>query len=463
MKRIAVIGGGITGLAAAHRIREIAGDATELLLLEGRERVGGSIGTLHRDGLVLEEGPDSILTEKPWAVALAERLGLADRLVGTQDGNRRSFVVRRGKLHPTPDGFYLLAPARMWPLVTTGIFSPLGKLRMGLDLILPRRRSQEDESVGSFVLRRLGREALDRMAQPMIGGIYGADPMKLSLQATFPRFLQMERDYGSVIRALWAGIRKRKSAQASGARYGLFVTFDDGLQVLVDELVRRLPEGAIRTGSAVQRIEPAAGRWKLVTEHGGEIVDGVISALPAYRSSDLVRGFDRDLAARLKQIPYGSSAIVSLAYPESDVPHAMDGFGFVVPDVEGLSILGCTFCHRKYPNRAPEGMALLRSFHGSRTAGQSPEELIASTRRDLELLLGIRSEPRTVHTACWPGSMPHYPVGHATLVERIEARLASHPNLALAGNAYHGLGLPDCIHSGEGAAESILEQLAVVN
>jgi oxygen-dependent protoporphyrinogen oxidase len=463
MKRIAVIGGGITGLAAAHRLREVAGDGAELLLLEGRDRVGGSIGTTLQDGLVLETGPDSILTEKPWAVDLAERLGLSDRLVGTQDGNRRSFVVRGRKLHPTPDGFYLLAPAQMWPLVTTRIFSPFGKLRMGMDLILPRRKSEEDESVGSFVVRRLGREALDRMAQPMIGGIYGADPMELSLQATFPKFLEMERKYGSVIRALWAGIRQRKSAKASGARYGLFVTFDDGLQVLVDALVDRLPPDSVRTGWEVERVEPAGSRWKLVTSKGEELVDGVISALPAYRSSDLVRGFDRDLAARLKLIPYGASATVSLAYPESDVPHAMDGFGFVVPDVEGLSILGCTFCHRKYPKRAPEGMALLRSFHGSRTAMQSPEELLASTRKDLELLLGVRAEPQVVHTARWPGSMPHYPVGHAKLVAGIEEQLATHANLALAGNAYHGLGLPDCIHNGEGAADALLNSLAIVN
>ena len=264
MKRVVVIGGGIAGLAAAHRLHELKQGAVQVRLLEARDRVGGSIGTLRRDDLILEEGPDSILTEKPWAVALAERMGIADRLVGTQDAHRRSFVVRGGRLHPTPDGFYLLAPARLWPLVTTGIFSPLGKARMALDLVLPRRKSEEDESVGSFVLRRLGREALDRMAQPMIGGIYGADPMELSLQATFPRFLDMEREHGSVIRALWAGIRQRK-AQASGARYGLFVTFDDGLQVLVDALLERLPPDTVRTGCAVEHLEPDAGGWKIVT------------------------------------------------------------------------------------------------------------------------------------------------------------------------------------------------------
>ena len=460
MKRIVVIGGGIAGLAAAHRLQELAQGAVQVRLLEARDRAGGCIGTLRRDGLILEEGPDSILTEKPWAVELAQRLGIADRLVGTQDAHRRSFVVRRGRLRPTPDGFYLLAPARLWPLLTSSIFSPLGKARMALDLVLPRRKSEEDESVGSFVLRRLGREALERMAQPMIGGIYGADPMELSLQATFPRFLDMEREHGSVIRALWAGIRQRK-AQASGARYGLFVTFDDGLQVLVDALLERLPPDTVRTGCAVERLQPDAGGWKIITAEGTETADAVISALPAYRSSELMNAFDAGLAGRLREIPYGASATVSLAYREADVPHDMDGFGFVVPDVEGFSILGCTFCHRKYPGRAPQGIALLRSFHGSRTAMSSPDELVASTRKDLELLLGVRAQPLVVHTSRWPGSMPHYPVGHAALVADIEAKLAAHPNLALAGNAYHGLGLPDCIRSGEVAAQDILQGLNV--
>jgi len=458
MKRVVIIGGGITGLAAAHRLHELGQGTLEIRLLEARDRVGGSIGTTRQDGLILETGPDSILTEKPWAVELAERIGIADRLVGTQDAHRRSFVVRRGRLHATPDGFYLLAPARLWPLVTTGIFSPLGKARMGLDLVLPRRKSDEDESVGSFVLRRLGREALDRMAQPMIGGIYGADPMELSLQATFPRFLDMERKYGSVIRALWAGIRQRK-AQASGARYGLFVTFDDGLQVLVDALLERLPPDTVRTGCAVESLEPDGSGWKIVTAAGTETADAVISALPAHRSSKLMNALDPALAGRLQEIPYGASATVSMAFRESDVPHAMDGFGFVVPDVEGYSILGCTFCHRKYPGRAPEGIALLRSFHGNRTAMSSPEELVASTRKDLQSLLGVRAEPMVVQTSRWPGSMPHYPVGHAALVADIEEKVAAHTNLALAGNAYHGLGLPDCIHSGEVAAQDILKSL----
>jgi oxygen-dependent protoporphyrinogen oxidase len=240
----------------------------------------------------------------------------------------------------------------------------------------------------------------------------------------------------------------------------MFVTFDTGLQVLVDALLERLPDGTIRTGRRVEAVRPAdGGRWTLATSEGDETVDAVISALPAYRSGELVRGFDEELAGRLESIPYGASATVSLGYREADVPHPMEGFGFVVPDVEGLSILGCTFCHRKYPNRAREGTALLRAFHGNRTASLPDDELVAATRRDLELLLGVKAEPMVTHHSRWPGSMPHYPVGHARIVAGIEDRLASHPNLALAGNAYHGLGLPDCIRSGETAAEGVLGRL----
>ncbi len=463
MKRVAVLGGGISGLAAAHRLQELAGERIEIRLLEARDRVGGSIGTRIENGFVLEEGPDSILTEKPWAVALAERIGLSDRLMGTQDAYRRSYVVRDRKLHPTPEGFYLLAPSRLMPLVTSPIFSLAGKMRMAMDLVLPRRRSDDDESVGDFVLRRLGREALDRMAQPMIGGIYGADPMELSLQSTFPRFLEMEKKYGSVIRGLWAG-RNKPKAEASGARYGLFVTFDGGCRVLVDALIERLPSDSIRTGHRVDRIEPLPeGGWNVIGPSGSMPVDAVIAALPAHRSAAMVRALDAELSADLDTIPYGASATVNLAYNESDIPHSMEGFGFVVPEVEGLSILGCTFCHRKYPGRAPEGKALLRAFHGSRTASASPEELLAMTRQDLKLLLGVEADPLLVHSTAWPGSMPHYRVGHRKIVAGIETKVQAHRGLELAGNAYHGLGLPDCIHSGEVAAERTLEQLFPAN
>ncbi len=319
--RIAVVGGGITGLAAAHRLLELAARdrvPLEVALLEARDRLGGVVSSLRRDGFLIEEGPDSIITDKPWARELAERIGLKDRIIGTQEEYRRSFVVRRGRLEPTPDGFYLLAPTRFLPMVTSRIFSPLGKLRMAMDSVIPRGSQTADESVADFVTRRLGREALERMAQPMIGGIYGADPEMLSLRATFPRFLQMEREHGSVIRAMLAAGRARlamekaAATRASGPRYGLFVSFDEGLQVLTDALADRLPAGTARTGVRVTGLTSRAGTdgacWDLTMESRQvdrpmtESFDAVILALHAPRSAVLLRPFDAD-SSRNESVP----------------------------------------------------------------------------------------------------------------------------------------------------------------
>jgi oxygen-dependent protoporphyrinogen oxidase len=471
--RVVVVGGGITGLAAAHRLLELRqeqGLPLDVLLLEAGDRLGGVIRTRRQSGFLLEEGPDSMITDKPWGRALAERIGLGQRLVGTQDEHRRSFVVRDGKLEPTPEGFYLLAPSMMLPLAMSRIFSPMGKARMAMDLFLPRRSGGGDESVGSFVTRRLGREALDRMAQPMVAGIYGADPGTLSLKATFPRFLQMEAEHGSVIRGMWSSRRGRGSGgqraggngAASGARYGLFVSFDDGLQVLTEALAARLPAGASRTGARVTAVHPIASGahagWRVATPAFEVECGALIIALHAPDAAPLVRPFDPQLAAQLASIGYNTAATVSMAFREEDVAHRMDGFGFVVPAIEGLSIMGCTFCHRKYPGRSPAHHALLRAFWSDESTRLTDDDLVARTLLDFSRLLGIRSSPLLAHVSRWPLSMPQYTVGHLDQVGEIEARAGTHPGLALAGNAYRGIGIPDCVRSGESAAEAIAAQ-----
>ncbi|HET9480759.1 MAG TPA: protoporphyrinogen oxidase [Candidatus Polarisedimenticolia bacterium] len=466
-RRIAVVGGGISGLAAAHRLIEVAanrGLPIQVALMEASSRAGGVISTIRRDGFLLEEGPDSIITDKPWGRRLAERIDIAGRLVGTQERFRKSYVVRRGRLEPTPDGFYLLAPTRFLPLVLTRIFSPLGKARMALDLVLPRGAPQGDESVAAFVTRRLGREALERMAQPMIGGIYGAPPERLSLRATFPRFLQMEQDHRSVILAMLIAGRRRKAmelsaAAASGPRYGLFVSFDSGLAILPETLVSRLPPGCLRLRAPVSTLGPRPeGGWLVATDRP-EPFDAVILALPAPEAARLTRPFAADLAGRLDAIPYASAATVSMAFREEQIAHPLDGAGFVVPDIEGLSILGCTFGHRKYPGRAPAGSALVRAFWGDPAASLTDRQVQDSTLDDLRRLLGIRGAPMLSHLARWPRSMPQYPVGHLDLVDRIDTMARALHGFALAGNAYRGVGIPDCIHAGETAAERIIEQL----
>ncbi|HEY0406082.1 MAG TPA: protoporphyrinogen oxidase, partial [Pyrinomonadaceae bacterium] len=363
-KRIAVIGGGISGLAAAHRLLERSRDEAlplEILLLEAGSRAGGTIRTERREGFLLEGGPDSFISEKPEAVNLSQRLGLASRLIETNSVNRRSFIVRKGKLLPVPEGFQLLAPTRLWPFVTTGIFSWTGKARMAFDLLLPRRAEAngvDDESLAQFVRRRLGREALERMAQPMVGGIYTADPERLSLRATMPRFLEMERTDRSLIKAMWRQGRRQSAAQSkatSGARYSLFLSFDGGMQTLVDELARRLPEDSLRLNKRVEKLsfEAAGGQWLIQTKDEKFTADAVCLALPGYGASTLLRDTNARLAAELNEILYASTATVNLAHRLEDIPRTLDGFGFVVPVIERRSTLACTFSSVKFKGRAP--------------------------------------------------------------------------------------------------------------
>jgi protoporphyrinogen/coproporphyrinogen III oxidase len=466
--RVAVVGGGISGLAAAHRLVELSreqGSPVEVSLLEAGPRLGGVIHTGQRDGFLLEWGPEAFLTEKPQAMALARRLGLGDRIIGTREEFRRSFVVRKGRLRPVPEGFQLLAPSRLWPLVLTPIFSPLGKLRMGLDLLVPPRRDGKDESLSEFVTRRLGRETLERLAEPMVAGIYGADPKALSLKATFPRFLEMERKYGSIIRAMLATrFARRKTAGASGAekgtsgaRYSLFATFDSGMQTLTDALAARLPPGSARAGAAVQALARHGNRWTLALGNGESVeANAVILAVPAHGAASLLSPLDADLGRLLERIPYASSATLNLAYRREDIPHPLDGFGFVVPRAEGLTILGCTFSSVKFAGRAPEGHALLRAFLGDGAFSASEEDILQATLVDLRQLLGVTKPPLWHGLARWPRAMPHYTVGHIERVAEMGRRAAEFPGLALAGNAYTGIGIPDSIGTGERAAEAML-------
>jgi oxygen-dependent protoporphyrinogen oxidase len=476
MRRVVIIGGGISGLAAAHRQIESSGQSVEVLLLEANPRLGGVISTEHRDGFLIEGGPDSFISEKPEAIELAKRIGLSSNLIETNKEHRRSFIVRGGKLCPVPEGFHLLAPARIWPFLTSNILSLSGKARLALDLFLPRvsfANGEADESLASFVRRRLGREALERVAQPMVGGIYTADPEQLSLRATMPRFLEMEREHGSLIRAMWkagssATVREGSvTSGTSGARYSLFLSFDGGMQMLTDRLGERIAHGStnlslsdIRLNTKVEELtldvfsnEGRDARWKVRTNNDTITADEVCLALPAYASARLLRNLDDQLAAELDDIPYASTATINLAYRRADIPHPLDGFGFVVPFIEKRTLMACTFSSVKFANRAPHGHALLRAFVGG---GLQPDmfeldedEMIRRVRDDLRQLLGIESAPLFAQVVKWPRSMPQYHVGHLERVKRIEQLVAALPGLALAGNAFHGPGIPDCIRSGE--------------
>lgn len=477
MKRIVIIGGGISGLAAAHRLTELARETErplKLTLLDGSASLGGIIKTDHRDGFLLERGPDSFISEKPEAIKLARRLGIDARLIQTNEQFRRSFIVRDGRLRKVPDGFQLLAPSRFWPFVTTDIFSLSGKLRMAGDLFLPRANANgsNDESLASFVSRRLGKEALDRMAQPMVGGIYTADPSTLSLRATLPRFLEMERKHRSIILAM---LRQRKTSESaasgvSGPRYSLFLSFDDGMQVLTDELERNVTDTGVRIqlNSKVTGLDRAApdrqSDWTITTSDNSEIqADGVCLAIPAYSAATLLEKIDNRLGQQLRAIEYTSTATINFAYRRDDVRHALDGFGFVVPLIEKRSLIACTFSSVKFSGRAPEEHVLLRAFVGGALQPDifqlDEPEMVARVKSDLEQLLQIQGQPLFVETAKWSQSMPQYHVGHIERVSAIEAKLGSFGTIAVSGNSYRGAGIPDCIRSGEAAAEKLFDSV----
>lgn len=468
MKQVVVAGAGIAGLAAAYRLGVLAGapDAASfgVTLLEASERPGGAISSWRREGFLLEGGPDAFLTARPAALALADELKLTPGVIGTNPDRRRSYVLRDGALVPVPEGFYLLAPSSWKALAGTPLFSRRGKLRMALEPLVRARRDALDESLASFVRRRLGREALERFAQPMIGGIHTADPEKLSLAATMPQFLRMEREHGSLFKGLRRGLPKG----TSGPRYGLFATFRDGMQTLVDALVARMSPAVLRLRTPVQALvpPPAPGRpWRI---HGtdGKILeaDAVCLALPAWASAKLLEPVDAWLAAELAGIPYADCATLNLAFRRDQVGNPLDGMGFVVPLIENREILSCSFSSSKFPGRAPEGSVLLRAFVGGAMQPDrfalADEALIRSALEDLGGILDIRGEPVFVELRRHVRSMAQYHLGHLDRVARIAERLEALPGLALAGNAFAGAGVPDVIAGADSAALALVKGLS---
>lgn len=465
MNRIVIIGGGISGLAAAHRVHEL-NQAAKVTILEASDRLGGTIQTEHRDGFLLERGPDSFISEKPHAIALAKRLGLESQLIQTNEEYRRSFIVRDGRLRAVPQGFQLMVPSRMWPFITSDIFSLAGKMRMAADLFLPRRSTNgsSDESLASFVRRRLGTEALARMAQPMVGGIYTADPETLSLRATLPRFLDMEQKHRSLILAMARQGRAQKTG-TSGARYSLFVSFERGMQVLVDALaaVTRI-NADLRVNTRAQRLT-FDREWTITTDKDEMIkADAVCLALPAYVAATLLHETHEQLAQKLREIKYASTATINLGYRRVAIAHPLNGFGFVVPFVEKRSLIACTFSNVKFSGRAPDDYVLLRAFAGGALQPEifalDEPEMSKRVEADLRELLGIREDPRFIEVAKWERSMPQYEVGHLDRVNEIEKLASALPGLSLAGNAYRGAGIPDCVRSGEAAAEYLVNHCA---
>jgi oxygen-dependent protoporphyrinogen oxidase len=427
------------------------------------------LGSVRPDGFLLEEGPDSLVRTKPAAIGLCERLGV--ELIPTSSGPARSMVLRRGRLLPLPEGLQLLAPVRWLPFLRSPVVSWSAKLRMGLDLLLPRRRGaapDDDETLASFVRRRLGREALERLAQPLVAGIFSGDPELLSLRATMPRLLDLESQHRSLLLALRReAAREAASAGASpapvaGARYGLFVTPRDGMQALVDALSGRLLDVERRLSSAVRSVRPAgaARGWSVQVLDSEEEFDAVVVAAPAPVAARLLAEAAAPLSAELSTIPAASCATVNLGFRRRDVGHPLDGFGFVSPAVERRFAMACTFTSRKYEGRAGADTVAVRAFVGG-ALGPDPkdydeQELARRCLDDLRPLLDLRGPPMTVHVRRHLDSQPQYQLGHLARVARIEALEAGLPGLALCGNGYRGVGVADCVESAQRAVGRLL-------
>jgi oxygen-dependent protoporphyrinogen oxidase len=472
--RVAVIGGGITGLAAAWRLHEGAASREmpiAVTLLESGDRVGGALETIRRNGFVMEAGADSFLSEKPAARNLADRLGIGGELINTQEQFRKTLVVRRGRLVPIPEGFSLMAPTWMGPVWRSELFSPWGKLRIAMEpWISQRNGGVNDESLASFVTRRLGREVLERVAQPLAGGIYTADPTTLSIEATLPRFVAMEREHGSLIRGLQAAARRRdgQSRGTSGARWSLFLSFREGMRKMVETLAARLAR-SIRYKAQVMEIrrmtESIDARWAVHCADGSSVkADAVICAAPAHASAAMIAGVAPGLAAKLRGLSYASAATVNLVYRTTDFAKPPDSFGFVVPIIEGRKIIAGSFSSLKFAGRAPAGMILARVFIGGALQGGMMElddaEMVAAARDEFRDLFGVTAEPLCTYVRRWPESMPQYLVDHRGRVSEIEKEASQIDNFGLAGAYLRGVGIPDCIAGGESAAEAVLATLA---
>lgn len=467
-RNVAVIGGGITGLAAAHRLITLNKDI-HVTLFEAADSLGGIIDTAYSDGWLLELGPDAFITNKPGGVALCEEIGFTDQLIPTDNTFRRSLVLRNGKPEPVPDGFMLMAPSNLQAIRDTPLLTPAGRERLLQEADIPAKMDGADESLAGFVRRRFGEEALDRLVQPLVGGIYTADPEKLSLQATLPRFPEMERDHGSVIAATQKEQEQKSAARSSsgsGARYGLFTTPKDGFRSLITAVVDVLQNSgrvSIRTSTPIETASQTSdSKWKIsLPTKPPECFDGVVMTLPTHRAAKLLSGEAlQPLTSSLQQIPYASSAIVLSGHRLQDFEHPLEAFGLVIPHQEGRRILATSFTSRKFPGRAPAGHVLLRTFVGGamqpEQLGHSDDEITGFVQEELKQILGSKTPPLFSRVVRYNNAMPQYHLGHVELVDRIEQQTAELPGLELAGNAYRGVGIPDSISSGRRAAEQLL-------
>jgi oxygen-dependent protoporphyrinogen oxidase len=477
MKKVVVIGGGVAGLGAAYKIRRAADEGHDVgfTLVERDDRLGGKVRTEHVDGFIIDSGCDSFLTMKTAVHRIARIAGIEDQKMPTDDSRKRTMILRSGRLYEMPDGVMQFAPTKFWPFATTGLFSWPGKLRAGMDLFVPKKRVGDgelnDETLEHFILRRMGREILDRLAEPLVGGVHASDPAMMSLAATFPNLLDMEQKHGSMIMAFLAQrrmveeIRKKYPPDPKNPRT-VFTSFRNGFQQLTDTMADRAGREDMRTGVKVTRLERSGDGWKVFLSDGEVLdADAVIVATEGWAASALLSNLDEQLGSDIGGIQHSSSATVSLAWDSDDLGFDLNAFGLLCPLVEKRSLMAASYSSTKWPGRAPAGKAVMRGFvggpHNQAIMENDDDALTEIVLREFRDIFGLKREPVLARVGRWTNGMPQYTLGHLDRVARIERRVAAIPGLGVGGGSYHGVGVPNCIETGEAAVRKVMGEWGI--
>ncbi len=461
IKRIAIIGSGISSLACAVVLKEAGFD---FVIFEKEKNIGGKIKTEYENNFIIEAGPDSYLPEKFWSVQLIKKIGLENEMLCSNDDHKGTYIYSAGKLHPLPEGVMLMVPTMIMPLLKSSLISWAGKIRMGLELFIPPKKDDSDESLAQFVTRRLGRECLEKIAEPLVAGIHTSNPDNMSVKATFPRFIEMEKKYGSLIKGMVKAMKNKPQSQPNTKKMTYFMSLKKGMAELVEGCKKFIGSDKILTDKHVIAINKENGQYKIITEDGfQDRFDYVIIGTPSYITAELIKDMDENLSSMLKNIEWSSSATISLAYKRGDIKVNLKGFGFIVPRIENRRINACTWSSIKWSYRAPDDYILIRSFvgggHHEELVNEDDEKLISIVREELEEIAKINAKPVFGKVYRWQRGMPKYTVGHLDRIEEIYKSLKTHKGLLLIGCSYKGIGIGDCVKSGFDAANFILEEL----